>query len=67
MRFKMQRQWVIVYDSDASINRDVVMAESQLARRLSDGGIVKAVRLPSLNGKKTALDDYLVAEGPEIP
>jgi hypothetical protein len=61
------REVVIVFDSDLAKNRELVIAESRLARLLSDeGALVKAVRLPTLAGmEKTGFDDFLVKAGTE--
>lgn len=55
----------IVYDSDARSNYQVMQAENALATELLNRGAeVFIVRLPELTpGKKTGLDDFLVAEG----
>src|SRR6185437_8390774 len=57
----------IVYDSDAVTNPDVLLAENALARQLLKlGARPYVIRLPALGkGKKTGLDDYLVAKGTE--
>lgn len=56
----------IVYDSDAVTNPDVLKAENSLARQLLKvNARPHVLRLPALGkGKKTGLDDYLVARGP---
>ena len=62
----------IVYDSDASTNKNVLSAEWLLAQALkSKGAVVKVVRLPpgppdaDGNPAKVGLDDFLVANPPE--
>lgn len=58
------RKVYIFYDSDAASNPDVVRAENRLARELTmRGAVVYICRIPTLNGKKTGVDDYLVAKG----
>lgn len=58
----------IVYDSDAVSNFHVIQAENALARELLEaGGNLYIVRLPTLiEGSKTGLDDFLVAQGSEL-
>lgn len=53
---------VIVFDSDATKNKQVAKAEAELARELAQrGAIVSSVRLPAAeDGTKVGLDDYLV-------
>lgn len=60
-------QVYICYDSDAVTNVDVIKAENFLARQLTDRkAFVNVIRLPALEpGKKTGVDDFLVAEGVE--
>ena len=56
----------IIYDSDASSNPDVLMAENVLARQLLNRSkaLPMVIRLPALKGlPKTGLDDYLVQKG----
>ncbi len=56
----------IAFDSDATENKSVRDAENALARELrSRGARVLVVRLPSPNGEKVGLDDFLVKEGAE--
>lgn len=57
----------ICYDSDAINNFQVVQAQNALARQLLVlGADVYIVRLPELEpGRKTGLDDFLVARGPK--
>lgn len=60
------RRTMVVYDSDAAVNPDVVMAENKLARQLlKRGGVPYIVRLPQADGKKQGLDDYLMANSLE--
>jgi hypothetical protein len=61
------RNVTIAYDSDASSNKQVALAEAQFARILADRGAkVRAPRLPSLGCNKTGLDDFLCRpHGPE--
>src|SRR5262249_33513101 len=66
------RPVVIVFDSDAATNEDVLWAEWHLAQALiARGALVRVVRLPQgpagEDGKpaKVGLDDYLVAHGPD--
>jgi hypothetical protein len=62
-----ERTVYIAYDSDAATNLDAVREENRLAKLLLDlGAFPYIVRLPALEkDKKTGLDDYLVARGPE--
>jgi hypothetical protein len=55
----------IIYDSEAHRNWQVCAAENALAAELlALGAAIYIVRLPNLEpGKKTGLDDYLVAKG----
>jgi hypothetical protein len=58
------RRVYIVYDSDAVSNRNVLMAETELARQLLDRGAnVFTVRLPDFEGRKQGMDDFIVLEG----
>ncbi len=51
----------VAFDSDAAENRDVEKAQQALAKHLHGRGArVIIVRLPSLDGQKTGLDDYLI-------
>jgi hypothetical protein len=60
------RRVYVVYDSDAVSNRNVLMAEAELARQLVErGASVYIVRLPDSMDKKVGLDDFIVAEGAE--
>lgn len=60
------RQIFIVFDSDAATNPDVSKAENALCKELTALKFEPyIVRLPHLEGKKTGLDDYLIAEGVE--
>lgn len=64
--FKWQgRNVYILYDSDASINPQVVRAENALAREFMNklGAQPYIVRLPNLMPIKTGLDDYIKARG----
>mgnify|MGYP001405838428 CR=1 FL=1 len=65
------RQVVIVFDSDITDKPDVALAESRLAKHLTDrGAIVRCVRLPDGapgdDGQPTKLgaDDYLLTHSP---
>jgi hypothetical protein len=62
-----QRSVVIIYDSDASTNENVVRAQRQLARELCARGAMPAIASlpPGADGVKQGLDDFLVAKGPE--
>ena len=54
------RDVVVVFDSDAAVNREVAEAERALEVFLSAlGARVRVVHLP---GTKTGLDDYLAAD-----
>ena len=57
----------IVFDSDATTNPDILRAQNALCRELLKlGADLHIIRLPELEpGKKTGLDDFLVAEGEE--
>lgn len=59
------RTVVIVFDSDAATNPNVLMAEFALAKALTVlGALVYILRLPNVAGRtKTGLDDYLMSEG----
>lgn len=59
------REVVIVYDSDAATNPNVVRAQLQLARELIQRGALPSVASipPGPNGRKRGLDDLLMAEG----
>lgn len=59
------RSVIIVYDSDAASNPNVVRAQRQLAKELIALGALPAVAsLPSTkDGHKQGLDDFLVAHG----
>lgn len=60
------RQIFIVFDSDAVSNPQVAMAENVLCKELLNLKFEPyIVRLPSVDGKKTGLDDYLIASGAE--
>lgn len=51
----------IVFDSDASTNPSILMAERSLAEELnSRGAVVRAIRLPGESDKKVGLDDFLL-------
>lgn len=56
------RKVVIIFDSDAATNPDVVRAQRQLSRTLTDRGAEPVIAsLPTTkDGKKQGLDDYLV-------
>jgi hypothetical protein len=60
-----QRRIYIIFDSDAALNPQVVMAENAFCRELTAAGALPyIVRLPGvLKNGKTGLDDYLVAKG----
>jgi len=59
------RQVVIVYDSDAATNLNVVRAQRQLAQHLIPRGALPAIASlpPAKNGGKQGLDDFLLAHG----
>jgi len=59
------RQVVIVYDSDAATNPNVVRAQNQLSRMLlSKGAMISIASLPPTStGEKQGLDDLLLAQG----
>lgn len=59
------RNVVIVYDSDAATNPNIVRAQNQLAMVLAAKGAMPAVAsLPAApDGSKQGLDDFLVAHG----
>ncbi len=59
------RKVVIVFDSDAATNPDVVRAQRQLSRALLEAGAEPVIAtLPAAkDGKKQGLDDLLVAQG----
>lgn len=60
------RQIFIVFDSDAATNPQVAQAENALCKELLALRFEPhIVRLPSVEGKKTGLDDYLLARGAE--
>lgn len=61
------REVVILFDSDASVNPNVVRAQRKLAAELTALGAIPAIAaLPAgREGQKVGLDDYLVAHGPE--
>lgn len=61
------RNVVIVYDSDAATNPNVVRAQRQLAHEMISRGALPAVASlpPAKDGSKQGLDDYLVAHGPD--
>lgn len=61
------RNVVIVYDSDAATNPNVVRAQRKLAHELVERGALPAVAAlpPGPDGAKQGLDDFLVAKGPE--
>ncbi len=60
-----KREVVIVFDSDAADNPNVVRAQRQLARALVGLGAIPTIASlpPAKDGKKQGLDDFLVAEG----
>lgn len=59
-----ERKIYIVFDSDAITNPDVAMAENAFCRELLALGFCPyIIRLPSVDGAKTGLDDFLVARG----
>jgi hypothetical protein len=62
-----KRTVVIVYDSDAATNPNVVRAQRQLAAELMALGALAAVCSisPGPHGEKVGLDDYLMAQGAE--
>lgn len=56
-----KRDVAICYDSDAVTNPNVMAAEDALATALTGlGAVPRIVRLPSDEGKKVGLDDYLL-------
>lgn len=56
-----EREIYIVFDSDAVTNPNVAAAENAFCRELiALGHSPRIIRLPSVNGKKTGLDDYLL-------
>lgn len=59
------REVVIIYDSDASTNPDVLAAEARLVEELGTqrSAKVKVVRLPAAGDAKMGLDDYIHAHG----
>jgi len=58
------RSVYLAYDSDLATNENVERARQELANTLiSHGAEVFRVDLPSLTGKKTGLDDFLIARG----
>lgn len=59
------RPVVIIYDSDAATNPDVLAAEARLVEELGTQrqANVKIVRLPENGGDKVGLDDFLHTEG----
>lgn len=58
------RTIIIGFDSDAATNSKIVSAELAVIRMLVDKGAKPVVlRIPSEDGKKVGLDDYLVAHG----
>lgn len=59
------REVVIVYDSDAATNPDVLAAEARLVEELGviRRAVVKVVRLPDEGDKKVGLDDFIHAHG----
>jgi hypothetical protein len=60
------RHVVIVYDSDAATNLNVVRAQRQLAQVLvARGALPSVASLPAAkDGSKQGLDDFLLAHGP---
>lgn len=60
-----ERTVVIVFDSDAATNPDVVRAQRQLARALLKRGALVGVAAvpPGKGGVKQGLDDFIVAQG----
>lgn len=60
------RRVYIVYDSDAVFNRNILMAETELARQLIERGAnVYALRLTHDLDRKVGLDDFIVSDGVE--
>ena len=58
------RQVLVVFDSDAATNRQVLLAEYLLATLLARHGAgIKIVRLPQAGDAKVGLDDFVVAHG----
>lgn len=61
-----QREVVIIFDSDAAMNPRVVEAQRRLAAELvSRGAKPRIATIPSPDGKKVGLDDFLLASGPK--
>ena len=62
-----ERPVYICFDSDASSNPNVCAAENALAHEFTKlGAEVYICRLPSLDGKKTGLDDFLTKQGKQV-
>lgn len=61
------RSVIIVFDSDAATNPDVLAAEARLIEELQTKRKAKCrvVRLPGDGDKKVGLDDFLHAHGPD--
>lgn len=61
------RDLVIVFDSDAATNPDVLAAEARLVEELGTQrqANVRIVRLPPDGDKKVGLDDFLNGSGPD--
>jgi len=56
----------ICFDSDASANPNILMAEGTLARRLLErGAVVLISRIPPDGSNKVGIDDYLVKHSPD--
>lgn len=67
-KFKWKdRTCIILYDSDAATNSNVVRAQRQLAKELLNQGArpIIASLPPTPEGKKQGLDDFLLAHGKE--
>lgn len=59
-----RRPVTICFDSDVATNEQVQNAEQQLAKELTNAGAtVNVCRIPSIENKKTGLDDYIMAKG----
>jgi hypothetical protein len=58
------RQVSIVFDSDAVMNPQVMLAEMRLAQTLTDvGASVFVMRIPQVGKEKIGLDDFLMKHG----
>jgi AAA domain/Domain of unknown function (DUF3854) len=59
------RTFTIIFDSDLALNGQVAAARHALGKELyrRDASVVWAIDLPSPDGKKVGLDDFLVSHG----